>query len=317
MYKAIRPMSFAHSTGKLSTQCPYCEHLSPEGSKFCNECGAALHLRPCSHCGALNDVSLVDVCGRCGETLLAPSTSPEVTPAAAEQASVETELPALTPSQHFDAPGPREDELSFLPVPKAKSFQPRWRVAVALLVLIIGGGAVFLVSRQPAASTSAQAASPLADPVASSPVIDSAGKEGRTTVLATGVPKPQSVGAELANANPTPTVDASHQPAVDSAPLRKAEAVEIVASAAASAAAQRRRLGLVSSTATPPPASPPGRAALPSAPTSAGPMEAVGLGTNNRASYPSVPPKPAKIGACTEAIAALGLCTTNEVSTQR
>src|SRR4051812_48131511 len=51
---------------KLRTQCPYCDHLSPVDSKFCNECGAALHLRPCPHCGAVNDLTTTSVCARGG-----------------------------------------------------------------------------------------------------------------------------------------------------------------------------------------------------------------------------------------------------------
>jgi len=313
-------MSFAHSTGKLSTQCPYCEHVSPEGSKFCNECGAALHLRPCAHCGALNDVSLVEACGRCGESLSAPSAPPELeptAPAAAELGSLAAEPPAPPPPQHFDAPGPREDEPSLLPTALTKSPQASWRAALVLLVLIIASGAVFLISRQPEGSASALATAAVAQSVASKPAIEAADKEVRAPVFPSGQSSTQAGDSVAANISPSPSVEASTQPAVAPALPRNADSAEAVTATAASAPAQRRRPGLVSSNSVPPSASLPSRAALPSAPTSAGPIEAIGLSISSRPSYPTAPPKPAQIGACTEAVAALGLCVAPEVPTQR
>jgi hypothetical protein len=39
------------------------------GSKFCNECGAALHLQPCPQCGSINDITLTADCSRCSAAL--------------------------------------------------------------------------------------------------------------------------------------------------------------------------------------------------------------------------------------------------------
>ncbi|NLD53993.1 MAG: hypothetical protein GX652_04960 [Burkholderiaceae bacterium] len=33
--------------------CAYCDHPNPVGTNYCNDCGAALHLKPCRHCGAV------------------------------------------------------------------------------------------------------------------------------------------------------------------------------------------------------------------------------------------------------------------------
>lgn len=33
--------------------CAYCNHPNPVGTNYCNDCGAALHLKPCRHCGAV------------------------------------------------------------------------------------------------------------------------------------------------------------------------------------------------------------------------------------------------------------------------
>jgi hypothetical protein len=45
--------------------CHFCFHRNPEGSKFCNECGSPLDLKPCPGCEAMNHVS-VDRCYQCG-----------------------------------------------------------------------------------------------------------------------------------------------------------------------------------------------------------------------------------------------------------
>lgn len=311
-------MSFAHSTGKLSTQCPYCEHLSPEGSKFCNECGAALHLRPCAHCGALNDVTLADACGRCGEPFACTNAQPESIPDAAEQVWVEADAPAQLPAQQFDAPGPRDHEPSLSSLTPAPSPQIRWRVAAAVLVLIVGTGAVFLFSRQPAESVSVDGAATAAQPLASVPAIEVADKKALGTPDVTNERSgAQPGGSGNGNANSSLALDTSTQPAVPLSASPPADSVEAVAPTAASAPVPRRRPGLASSNAAAPSINLPSRAALPSAPTSAGPIDAMGMGSNGRTSYPSATPKPAKIGACTEAVAALGLCSSTEVSTQR
>jgi hypothetical protein len=39
------------------TQCRFCDHVNPAGSKFCSECGGALHLLPCPRCGAVSEVT--------------------------------------------------------------------------------------------------------------------------------------------------------------------------------------------------------------------------------------------------------------------
>ena len=311
-------MSFAHSTGKLSTQCPYCEHLSPEGSKFCNECGAALHLRPCAHCGALNDVTLADACGRCGEPFASANAPPESIPDAAEPVLVEAEAPALLPAQHFDAPGPRDDEPSLSSLTQPPSPQIRWRVAAAMLLLIFGSGAVFWLSRQPAESASVHGAATAAQPPASVPAIEVADKKAQGTPdLGNARSGAQPGGSGNDTANTSLALDTSTQPAVPLSSSPPADSVEATATTAASSPAPRRRPGLASSNAAAPSINLPSRAALPSAPTSAGPIEAMGMGSNARTSYPSATPKPAKIGACTEAVAALGLCSSAEVPTQR
>ncbi len=52
-----------------SAACPFCEHINPAGSKFCNACGTPMHLVPCARCGAVND-PLATSCHQCAAALL-------------------------------------------------------------------------------------------------------------------------------------------------------------------------------------------------------------------------------------------------------
>lgn len=47
--------------------CFCCDHRNPAGAKFCNACGAPLHLKPCKHCEAINARAAAH-CHQCGET---------------------------------------------------------------------------------------------------------------------------------------------------------------------------------------------------------------------------------------------------------
>src|SRR5262245_17918030 len=50
------------------TRCPFCEHGNPADAKFCSECGGALHLAPCTSCGAVNQVT-ANTCYQCRSPL--------------------------------------------------------------------------------------------------------------------------------------------------------------------------------------------------------------------------------------------------------
>lgn len=58
-------------------QCPFCANTNPAGAKFCNECGAPLHLRPCNRCEAVNN-QVDKNCYKCGMALSMPCTAHEV-----------------------------------------------------------------------------------------------------------------------------------------------------------------------------------------------------------------------------------------------
>ena len=64
--------------------CRFCEHVNPPDAKFCNACGGALHLVPCSRCGAVNDVTATS-CYQCHSPLPGRGNStPEIPQPAAE-----------------------------------------------------------------------------------------------------------------------------------------------------------------------------------------------------------------------------------------
>ncbi|RTL58039.1 MAG: zinc ribbon domain-containing protein [Rhodocyclaceae bacterium] len=52
----------------FAIQCPCCDHKNKPGARYCGECGAALHLRPCPQCGRMDDVTAT-VCAACHAAL--------------------------------------------------------------------------------------------------------------------------------------------------------------------------------------------------------------------------------------------------------
>jgi hypothetical protein len=51
-----------------SAACPFCERLNPSDSMFCNACGTPLQLVPCPSCGAVNDPTAT-TCHQCAAPL--------------------------------------------------------------------------------------------------------------------------------------------------------------------------------------------------------------------------------------------------------
>src|SRR5215471_4313485 len=66
------------------SQCLFCKHDNPQGSKFCNECGSPLHLKLCSQCEAINDAAS-NYCYKCGAAFsAAPGATAGEAPTAIE-----------------------------------------------------------------------------------------------------------------------------------------------------------------------------------------------------------------------------------------
>lgn len=179
--------------------CPFCAHRSPPGSRFCNQCGAALHLRPCPHCGALNDVTRVQSCSRCSAVL--GDATPDAPPA-------ETGLPP--PPESPAEAGPA----AALPVASAR----RWLPAAALALLAALAALAHLSQqRAPAAqqTTRSQAVSlPAAEVKASAPAEAATAAPPGAPVEAEAQAQAVAPAAARANARPPrPAPTAGTRPA--------------------------------------------------------------------------------------------------------
>lgn len=56
-------------TPAIPLLCPSCDHVNPEGSKFCNRCGMPVDFWECGFCQAIND-GAAKRCYKCGNSLL-------------------------------------------------------------------------------------------------------------------------------------------------------------------------------------------------------------------------------------------------------
>lgn len=210
------------------TLCPYCEHRSPPGSKFCNECGAALHLQPCPHCGALNDITLTRQCGRCQQPLALPETEsdPEADPSGAAAGTEAPALETLAGPWLAAEPGPRR-ELVFAPEAPPWAAPPRrwpWLLGLGLILPALAGlGGYRLAQRQqaeliaapPAAGSTVPSAAPptLPAPVAAVPPSRQEPAAALVPTSALVVPVPAPAAASAPPARP-PVLAAPARPAL-------------------------------------------------------------------------------------------------------
>lgn len=308
-------MSLANRTaqpiGHPPTLCPYCAHVSPLDSKFCNECGAALHLLPCPQCGSINDITLTAHCSRCSCALHVSAFALSGFP----------DLPAVPPEPE-------------LPPPPLQ--RPRALLVAGALLIAAAAAAAYLLVQQREESGSSQSRA-LAESSA-------APTSGRVTGPGPVVPVSRSAATALleptaAGPLPTPPPGAS---ASQAAPLTQPVLTAVAPTTAASPAAVASALAASSSAFKPPPpeaALPPGLAAAANRPGAAAGRTPVlkGSSANLNRTWPtaseaaeiaqaaeaaqlqlrsrarldagvgldlSVP----NIGPCTQAVAALGLC---------
>jgi len=145
-------LSSAQPRFKPSTRCPYCAHVSPDDSKFCNECGAALHLAPCPHCGAVNDVSLMDVCARCNGDL-----RPTAEPAPEELGKAEQAGQAEAPEK-TEAPDESVVTALFAEPPlRAPAVKARpWPLLLGVAMLMVGASVAAYIGYQQRSAPSAK-----------------------------------------------------------------------------------------------------------------------------------------------------------------
>ena len=261
----------AKPVAKLITQCPYCDHVSPVGSKFCGECGAALHLLPCPHCGAVNDITVATACYRCHREL--PEKISGTPPAPPASAPVEAKAAAEEVSPYI------------MIEPSARQ---RPHALVVAIVLIAFSAASYYAYRQRSGLVAREPVPAAADVKGHEPPAESNTNAG-TIVKAPAAPEPipsatpvnKGAGAGVAAAAPVDVKAAGS----DTALPREAGAA--ARSGAGKAGAARETIE------------------PPAVPATVAPEIARARLDASKGLEKQTP----NIGPCTDAVAALGLCT--------
>lgn len=265
------------------TLCQYCEHANPADAKFCAGCGAPLHLIPCPHCGSVNQKSS-KTCYQCHgelrentEILLAgaPATASEAAAGDAESAP----MPATYKSQ--------------VTVPQ------RQPIFVVAIILVAFAAAAYFAYQQRGvvAATGTSGANVGATPEktpatapAPSPANLTAGAINKASPAlkppTVAVPAPV-VGKDVTASQPAPAVEPRQGKVSD--PVEASSASNRETAATPRARVSRRRALTEAGIS-------------PEAPPSASVTRAVPVGSG-------IEKQPPRIAVCTEAIAALGLCT--------
>lgn len=277
--------SLPHPFARPITQCPYCDHVSPPGSKFCGECGAALHLLPCPHCGAVNDITVKTVCYRCHGELRESAA-----PALYTQPSLNT-LPAPTSSatQIESVSSLRNvarDVMGEVIAEPPVRQRPHWLVVGIVLIAFVAAG--YFAYRQRSVLEVREPARVVAPPASSTTKTDNSadGKTDTNAIRGAIVKMPLESSPDVS------------PPATATAPAKKSSAASGAAAPAVEliptkpgAESRRESAALLK---TPTPATPRSNAAK------AGTRAETSTGLEKRAPT---------IGPCTEAVAALGLCS--------
>ena len=148
---AARPWIYAARAAYFGDPvCPFCDHRSPAGAKFCSDCGSPLDLKPCNQCDAVNSQAATN-CYKCGAECPALFTTPEATPV----------LPAADPTPAWPTPGDVGVSATVTqPLLAAAALRTGWRLTVLATIMIAGAYAAYRIN----------AATPDAMGVASQPI---------------------------------------------------------------------------------------------------------------------------------------------------
>jgi hypothetical protein len=110
----------------LLIQCPSCQHENTPGEHFCAKCGVPLHLKPCAHCGKVDEAA-ASVCQACG-TPFPLLSADQYVPAEAVRP-----IPPMTIAVHDDESAIHTDRLA-----------PANRAWPLIIVALAAGGIPFL-----------------------------------------------------------------------------------------------------------------------------------------------------------------------------
>lgn len=122
--------------------CSFCSHKNPEDAKFCNACGASMHLQLCQHCGAIDNVSAV-ACYKCGRSFSSRGADDDARTEAERGTDARSTAAPASPGvagleKATTTPRPAD------PAPVRRPEQRKGSAARALLFVVIAAAAVFL-----------------------------------------------------------------------------------------------------------------------------------------------------------------------------
>ncbi len=280
----------------FSLHCHFCEHGNRAGAKFCEECGSALNLKLCKQCEAINHRA-AQHCHQCGTEFPAEWTPDQVTVTEnahgrlADEAGGVIELVAEVAARQPDSPAANAPFL--VPRPQlaydAVLSRSKWstkqgrssRAVVSALLLATTAGLAYYLYRLPEQTTLTPTAS---RPTAGAPVQASS----------VDIPTPSmpvTVGASALESLTQPVAEANGVVA----PVAARSDARAVRSDARRVSDARSDVKQTAAT-RPPTRSPSAAARVAMQPPPGEPSVNVRLDQSNG-------------GTCTEAVAALGLCS--------
>jgi hypothetical protein len=268
----ITRLHVRQGTTPQTVPCRFCQRVNPEDAKYCNGCGAPLDVARCGTCGAVNE-GAASTCATCGEVLAKRQSDDLFMPLPPQT--------ALIPG--MPAPGilaPRAESRDAIDAPLFLLDDPPPAEAPRAAVPEAAAG-------QPPKSSARGAMLALV-------AIAIGGAVAFTAYRPSGPVLPAS---ERATPLPAPTATSSTAPVPAAAPVPKP--------AVAPTATRTAPPGPAREPERPPAASGETAGAVPVRPVAPAAPPA------KRAVIERAPPESAKskVGPCTEAIAALGLCT--------
>jgi len=278
-----------------SAACPVCEHVNPPDSRFCNACGAPLPLVPCHRCGAMNEPT-APRCHQCnawwpGKAVARSSSATEASDTAGSWAG--TAEGRAQPVARPPSVGIHRHRVN----PAARLLRlPVWGLAVIIgtvaIAASVAGGYYTYRGRQAVDASRFGAASGAArgggGPAAIGGLVNPAESAGGATPVATDTQPtaPAADGSAMA-IRPGTTAPVEARPA----------ATPPVAGSSGEAMSSPRRAAVEA------------KAPAETAPVPTGPRP--------RAGAPGVIEQPPRVGPCTEAVAALGLCAPESAQRRR
>jgi hypothetical protein len=271
------------------TRCPLCEHTNPELSRFCNVCGVSLlRMGVCGRCGALNELGAA-ACHQCAAILLEPASGAPAGAIAAPPDELGEGQPAAKPE------APRGQFLGGRPCPAAEPdlaapayrsthrharltlFQ-RWLIAGSAFGAVIGAMGYFTYSQWSVIDVSGLLPASRAESLSFDSRSDVGGRILKVDVAVTG--------------RPPPALPTSARPLVTAPPAPSPKLAVDAPSPPKHTSEDRARSG--------------SRRPDPSPDTPTRATDAAAQVTH----------APARLGPCTAAVAALGLCTPEPVETR-